>query len=367
MNKLCAPILGVFIFLIPLHLVAQADSIPTYAEFMPIPMMRSCEYAADSTWNADSIRNCALAALNKLIAQELRYPDEALRDSIQGRVVLSFVLDTLGQMNNFAIVKDPGGGLGAEALRIFQRMHEAGLRWVPAKNAGKRTPIKLMWPIKFQIKSYEPPKSFINEQGLEIFTEPDSFASFRGGEDALLEFLTDEVHYPETERSNCKCGVIEANLLILPGGLVEIVDLIDFSSLGFEFQWEATKLLNKSAGRWLAAQYQGKEVASSVPVRILFKSDHAACKSKNEQFDQSVLKYAEGLVAYEEKQYANAIAAFTQALTLAPGNTEYLYYRGAAHLANNDNTSACTDYHTIKSLLGSVWFKQIYRLLCGGF
>jgi hypothetical protein len=357
--------LSVFIF-VSSSLYSQTDTIPTYAEFMPIPMMRSCETAADTNWTDDSLRNCALQALNQLIAQEMHYPDAALRDSIQGRAIVSFIIDTTGTMRDYTIVKDPGGGCGAEAVRIFQDMSNAGLRWVPANNDGKRTPIKVLWPIKFQIKTYTAPVSYKNDLGLDVYTEPDSLAYFMEGEEALLSYLTNQMVYPASEKKSCKVGIIEASLLVLPNAQVQIEQLIDFSSLGFEFQWEATKMLNKSSGKWQPALYQNKPVASNTPVRILFKSDDATCAIANASFDQSVLKFADGLVAYDANDLPKAIDAFTAALQLQPNNTEYLYYRATAHASSGDTKAACADYTAIKELLGSVWFKQIFRLLCNG-
>jgi TonB family protein len=366
--KYVLPIFFIFFVAFPAtaqkELILTKDSVFTYADFMPIPLMRSCELKADTTWNFDSLRVCGLDELNKLIAKEMRYPQEALQAKTQGRVIVSFVVDTLGQITDAKIVKDIGGGCGAEAVRIFEEMGKAGLRFIPAVHEKKRVKLQMMWPIKFKITEYTPPIFYVNNSGQKIYTEPDSFAHFRAGEDALLTYITQKLNYPATEKGSCKTGIMEFSLLVRPDKTAEIEHFVDFSSLGFEYQWEASKLFNSMAGMWQPAMYHDTAVMSMYSVRILFKSDAPACTAANERFDQSVLTFADALVAYDKPDYPSAVTLFTKAIELAPTNTEYLYYRGSAHAAAGDKPAACVDYKAIKERLGMVWFPQIYRLMC---
>lgn len=51
---------------------------------------------------------------------------------------VSFTVDEQGNLSDFKIVKDPGYGTGAEAVRVIQR----GPKWIPAKQDGK--PVKVI-------------------------------------------------------------------------------------------------------------------------------------------------------------------------------------------------------------------------------
>jgi TonB family protein len=340
------------------------DSVHNYADFMPIPLLRSCEAASDSTWTFDSLRVCGLSELNALIAREMRYPEAAIKEKTQGRVIVSFVVDTFGRVGDVQIVKDIGNGCGAESVRIFEELSKAGLQFLPAMQERKRVKLRMMWPIKFKIREYVPPVYQVNAAGLKIYTEPDSFAQFSAGEDSLMNYITNKLVYPASERASCKTGVMEFSLLVKPDRTAEIEHFVDFNSLGFEFQWEASKLFNGMAGMWQPAMYHDTAVLSMHSVRILYKSDAPACAAANERFDQSVLTFADALVAYDKPDYAAAVALFTKALELAPTNTEYLYYRGSAHAAAGDKAAACLDYKAIREQLGTVWFPQLYRLMC---
>jgi tetratricopeptide (TPR) repeat protein len=73
----------------------------------------------------------------------------------------------------------------------------------------------------------------------------------------------------------------------------------------------------------------------------------------------------EGATLLEEDKTDEAIAKWTQALTLAPDNCEILYYRGTAYTNQNKKEEACKDYNRIKELIGVTWFEDIRRLVCG--
>ena len=343
-----------------------SDSIYTYAEFMPIPMIRSCESQIDTTWTFDSLRTCGIAGLSSLIANELIYPIAAQRDSIQGRVIISFVIDTSGRMREFAIAKEIGGGCGDEAKRIFVEMDNAGLRWLPAVQDDKKVSIRMNWPIKFQLKTFEAPAYYFNSDSVKIYSNPDSFATYKAGEDALYTFLIDQLEYPKNHLDSCRSGILELSLLIDEDGEVEIENMVDFNNLGYDFQWQAIRLVNKTANQWNPAMYKGEAVTSTYPVRVLFKSNAARCKAINDAFDQAAKLNAEGLARYDEGKYDEAIALYDQALNLHPNNSEYLYYRGSAWAAKDDREKACADYQLIKAQLGVVWFESIRRLMCGG-
>jgi tetratricopeptide (TPR) repeat protein len=344
---------------------AKPDTAVTFAEFMPIPLLRTCQAKVDTLWTFDSLRNCGLNGLNQLIAQELKYPQQALADSIQGRVIISFVIDTTGALSDLQVVKDIGGGCGEESKRIFERMHEAGLRWLPAVNNQKKVALRMMWPIKFKIKEYEEPNYFTNAQGIQIYTNLDTLARYADGEDAFYQLILNQLQYPKPLKSTCKVGVMELSVLINANGKAEIENIIDFNQLGYEYQWEATMLIHRTVGMWTPAKFKNESVASIFPMRVLFKSDDAACATANKAFDRATITAAEGEALYNTEKYTEAIAKYTEALALHPNNAEYLYFRGSAHANCRNKEAACADYQEVKKMLGIIWFEQVYSLLCG--
>jgi periplasmic protein TonB len=59
-------------------------------------------------------------SLYKFVDKQLKYPLTARRNRIQGEVVVSFTLNEDGSTHGFRVLKNLGGGISEEALRIAQ-------------------------------------------------------------------------------------------------------------------------------------------------------------------------------------------------------------------------------------------------------
>lgn len=87
-------------------------------------------------------------ALMNYISKQLKYPEEARKQGIEGIVVLQFTVEEDGQLTEISLRKDIGGGCGEEAIRLLKNMPS----WVPAAAQGKpvrRT--KMTLPVKFKL------------------------------------------------------------------------------------------------------------------------------------------------------------------------------------------------------------------------
>ena len=56
------------------------------------------------------------------------------------------MIDTDGQLKNAKIIKDIGGGCGAEALRVVQKMNG---QWLAGMQRKRRVKVEMNLPIKF--------------------------------------------------------------------------------------------------------------------------------------------------------------------------------------------------------------------------
>ena len=57
-------------------------------------------------------------ALRKLIKRELKYPEEALKEKIEGSVSLKFEIDHFGKVHHIKVVSGLGYGCDEEAIRL---------------------------------------------------------------------------------------------------------------------------------------------------------------------------------------------------------------------------------------------------------
>ena len=86
-------------------------------------------------------------ALLDYLHDNIKYPESCRRDSIQGRVIISFVVEKDGSINSAEIVKGVHEQLDAEALRVIDAMP----KWKPGKQRGKTVRVKYAIPVNFRL------------------------------------------------------------------------------------------------------------------------------------------------------------------------------------------------------------------------
>ena len=333
------------------------------AEQMPYPLLKSCNPAQHPGWTNDSIRRCAEIQLLTLLSQNIRYPEPARVNNVQGTVVVSFVVEPNGRMTYFKLLKDIGDGCGEEAMRVLKVLDTIGMRWQPALRDGKPVRMRQSVPLRFKLQESLP--YFTTVEGDTIYSVVDVDPVFQGGMDSLIAFVYNRLKYPTAYVDSCKTGVIEMALIINDDGTVEVDNQIDFLNLGPDFQWEAVRLANRTNDLWTPAQYQGNPVATTLPLRVLFKSPGKGCAAANDRFDRATLLADEGATLLEQQNTDAAVQKWTEALAIIPNNTEWLYYRGTTLLNLNRREEACIDYNQVKQVLGITWFEGVRKLVCG--
>ena len=78
-----------------------------------------------------------------------RYPKQAYRKGIEGRVVCQFVVKKDGKISNVKVVRSGGDkSLDREAVRVIRSMP----KWKPGKYQGKPVSVKYSVPVTFRLK-----------------------------------------------------------------------------------------------------------------------------------------------------------------------------------------------------------------------
>ena len=86
-------------------------------------------------------------ALFEFIGKNIRYPEEAEAAGIQGRVLVSFVVEKDGSISEPNIVKQIDPSLDAEALRVVNSMPD----WEPGTQNGEPIRVKYTIPFTFRL------------------------------------------------------------------------------------------------------------------------------------------------------------------------------------------------------------------------
>ena len=86
-------------------------------------------------------------ALISYLAENIKYPAEAKKDKITGKVFVSFVVEKDGSIGDTKILRGIGHGCDKEALRVIEGMPN----WTPGKQKGKAVRVAYNIPIKFAL------------------------------------------------------------------------------------------------------------------------------------------------------------------------------------------------------------------------
>ena len=98
-------------------------------------------------------------ALYEFLTQSIQYPEEARKNSIQGRVIVTFVVEKDGSITNARVVKSVDPLLDAEALRVINVMP----KWNPGKQNGEPVRVKYTVPVSFKLDATTPAERYVLE------------------------------------------------------------------------------------------------------------------------------------------------------------------------------------------------------------
>lgn len=84
----------------------------------------------------------------KFIAQNIKYPADALQGKVEGRVIARFVVCKDGSISDIEIMRSVSPSLDAEAVRVLKLMP----KWKPGRQRGKAVPVKFTVPVTFRLE-----------------------------------------------------------------------------------------------------------------------------------------------------------------------------------------------------------------------
>ena len=88
-------------------------------------------------------------AMMEYLTTNMRYPQIAKENGIQGRVILQFVVDETGKVTDPKILRGVDPALDLEAIRLVEAMPQ----WTPGKQDGKAVAVRFTVPVSFKLES----------------------------------------------------------------------------------------------------------------------------------------------------------------------------------------------------------------------
>ena len=88
------------------------------------------------------------AALFEYLQKNVKYPADAEKKKVEGRVLVTFVVNTDGSITDIEVVRKTFPSLDAEAVRVISGMP----KWKPGEQKGKKVRVKYTVPLTFRLK-----------------------------------------------------------------------------------------------------------------------------------------------------------------------------------------------------------------------
>lgn len=86
-------------------------------------------------------------AMMKYIMENMKYPKQAMKEGIQGRVTVRFIVEKDGSISDVRPILSVHPLLNKEAVRVVESMP----KWTPGKQNGKPVRVRFNLPVMFKL------------------------------------------------------------------------------------------------------------------------------------------------------------------------------------------------------------------------
>jgi TonB family protein len=245
----------------------------TTGEADEMPVFAGCE---DEKTLEDRMA-CTKMKIAEFLSQNINYPKEAREAGESGKAFISFTVNTEGSISDLKLLKDPGYGMGKEAMRVIGNMP----RWTPGLKNGKAVAVSLTIPVAFSLND--------DKEDQAVAKEVDEMPRFPGSDCESLEtneekqacsmkhminFIVKNIQYPQEAHEEGLEGKVFVKFVVTEEGRIASPKIV--KSLGGGCDEEVLRILqlmNEMEDAWIPARKDGKAVKTELALPFSFKLD----------------------------------------------------------------------------------------------
>lgn len=208
-------------------------------------------------------------AFDRYLAKNIKYPAEARNKKIQGRCIISFMVEPNGSLTDIKVARSIGGGADEEAVRVIKNSP----KWVAGTQNGK--PIRTQYSVPITFALDYTGAAVVSQKQLNsetVFTAVEQQPTFPGGDKGFSKFLSTNVKYPKAAREKNIQGRVIAAFVIEKDGSLSDIKIV--RGIGYGADEEALRVLQLSPN-WKPGVQNGHTVRVSyaVPINFALSSD----------------------------------------------------------------------------------------------
>jgi TonB family protein len=203
--------------------------------------------------------------IKKWLGINIKYPEDARKNNIEGTVFLSFIIEKDGSVSGVSVLRSVNSSLDNEAKRVIALMP----KWTPGIQEGKPVRVQYRLPIRFELKNNElkpnnPDSLYSTDNNYRLLQEKPRFPG------DVFKWLAGNLKYPEDARKNNIQGTVYVKFIIENDGSVTNAAVIASVVGGDSLDKEALRVVN-SMPNWIPAQQDGHPVRTEYTLPIRFK------------------------------------------------------------------------------------------------
>ena len=197
------------------------------------------------------------AALMKYLQDNVKYPPQAIRDNVQGRVVVQMLIDSLGYVGDVKVVRSVREDLDQEAVRVVKSLP----RFSPGRQFGKCVNVRYTLPVTFKLKDSDAPN---------LTTDVEPKPEFPGGNADLRQSLNNHVNFQSELLKSWYRGWVDVDILVDSTGRVNAVNVDESFDEGLDS--EVVRVL-QTLPRFIPCCENGKPVSKWVKYTVFYSRD----------------------------------------------------------------------------------------------
>ena len=215
------------------------------------------------------------AKMMEFIAKNIKYPQAAIENGVEGKVYVRFWINEDGSLSDFEVLRGIGYGCDEEAVRVLKMMP----RWKPGKQNGVARKMSFQIPIVFKLEdkkeqvgdvvSLAPIKGEVDNLENEVYEIVEQMPEFPGGQEAMEKYIKDNIRIGEavSKWQADAWGRIYVNFIIEPDGSITNVKVL--RGVFLHYDEEAVRVV-KSMPNWKPGMQRGKPVRVSYTIPIVW-------------------------------------------------------------------------------------------------
>jgi len=213
----------------------------------------------------------------QFISSSIKYPRDAQEAGVQGRVILSCIVNKDGSISDIEAVRSIHPSLDAEAIRVMKSMPE----WTPGTQQGEAVRVKYIIPITFSLdgRGEQSVNRLSGEQSLKqpqspkepadgVYTVVEVAPKFPGEVNGIVKFIADNINYPMDAKDAGLQGRVIVAFVVNEDGSLSNISVV--RAIHPSLDAEAIRVV-KAMPKWTPGEQKGKAVKVRYVLPVTFR------------------------------------------------------------------------------------------------